>query len=473
MRFNRNVPILARLGGWIPRKDSKQGKIVPARGLCRLLDMLVTNTILDRCCSEYSDLPSQSYASLLTERSRVLRYALIYVIETLLRMVPWPCRTGLIELGHPSRNSPVLLTCNYHLTVERVKRALQGVDGYLLVANSRGVNVWCAATGGLFTHHNVVSILKTSGIEKRVDHRTVILPQLAATGVHAREVKRRAGWEVVWGPVDARDLPAFLQSEGDTASAMRTVSFDWPRRVEMAAVWAFPISVFVALALFFLWRTALLPAVLLTWGLALLVFLAFPLYARWLGPRGHTTGAEQISSQHKDAATTDGDAAATVPGRGLPFEQGGLQLILWVLCLIGLVVYAALTGTLVWAWLWRWGLLMLILVVLVTVDLAGMTPVLKSGTHEDRKFRIVLYAGQCIGDGVCAQVCPRNCFVVDVERGKATMPGSAYCVRCGACIVQCPGDALSFVGPTGEILAPETVRRFKLNMMGRRAQKGR
>lgn len=379
----------------------------------------------------------------------LVRYALINAIATLIRLLPWPCKTGLFEIGRPGRSSPVLLTCNYRLTVERVRRALRDVDAYLLVANSRGINVWCAAAGGLFTHHNVISALKMSGIEERVDHRAVILPQLAAAGVEAREVWQRAGWEVTWGPVDVRDVPAFLGGGG----LKRAVSFGWLQRLEMAVAWAFPLSAFVALVLWILWRAALAPALLLTWGLGLLVFLGFPLYARWLGPhRPRSTGAKRVS-----------------------FEQGGLQLILWGLCLVGLVVYAVLSGTLAWAWLWRWGLLALVLVILVTVDLTGMTPVYKSGTHEERAFRIALDPACCIGCGVCVRVCPRGCFVVDAQGpgaapGKAAMPGSSRCVQCGACVVQCPSDALSFVGPAGEVLAPETVRRFKLNLMGKRTQ---
>jgi ferredoxin len=376
-----------------------------------------------------------------------LQYALIGLIATLFRMVPWPYKTGLIEIGHPNHRSPVLLTCNYRLTVERVKRALRRVDCYLLVANSRGVNVWCAATGGLLTHHDVISVLKTSGIEARVDHRVLVLPPLAATGVEAREVHRRAGWEVAWGPVDAPDLPAFLGG-GRDKTPIREVIFGWAQRLEMAVVWAFPISLLVALALLFIWRAALLPALLLTWALAALVFLAFPLYARWLGPR-----PARASRAH-----------------GISFERGGLQMVLWVLCLLGLILYAGLAGSLTWGWLWRWGLLSLVLVVLVTVDLTGMTPVYKSGTHEDRTFRVVLDVDRCTGEGTCQQVCPRNCFVVQGRPGKATMPGADRCVQCGACIVQCPCDALSFVSPGGEVLAPETVRRYKLNMMGKRAR---
>jgi ferredoxin len=373
-----------------------------------------------------------------------LTYFVVNVVETLFRMLPFPCRTGVIQIGHPGRDAPVFLTCNYHLTVERVKRALKGLDCYLLVANSRGINVWCAATGGLLTHHDVISALKTSGIEERVDHRQVILPQLAATGVEARAVQEKTGWKVIWGPVYARDIPAFLENQGKTP-AMRQVTFNWRQRVEMAAAWGAPISIAIALALLPFWPAALWPAVLLTWAIALAAFVAFPLYAHWLGPRPPGT-------------------------RRLTLEHGGLQLALWGLCLAGLVTYAALAGTLSWAWLWRWSLLALVLVVLVSVDLTGSTPVYKSGLHADRLFKVTLDASRCKGIGFCEQVCPRACFEVDREGQAATIPGAARCVQCGACIVQCPLDALSFSGPNGEHIPPQTIRRFKLNLMGQRSR---
>jgi len=220
---------------------------------------------------------------------KTLTYVWVNVWLTLLRVLPVPCRTGLVRIGRPGRDAPVLLTGNYRLTVARVKHALRGIDAWLLVANSRGVNVWCAATGGLLTHHDVVSVVKTSGIEARVNHRELILPQLAATGIEERLVRERTGWQVQWGPVEAAAVPAWLEQGRKKTPAMRRVTFPWVRRLEMAVAWAFPISL-LTLLLWPLWPESVLPLVRLVWGLSLVTFLSFPLYERWLRVPTHGVG---------------------------------------------------------------------------------------------------------------------------------------------------------------------------------------
>jgi CO dehydrogenase/acetyl-CoA synthase gamma subunit (corrinoid Fe-S protein) len=71
------------------------------------------------------------------------------LLQTALRLVPWPTETGLRSVGEPGAESPVLVTGNYDLTVRRLLRALPGVDAWVVVAPSGGINVWCAASGGL------------------------------------------------------------------------------------------------------------------------------------------------------------------------------------------------------------------------------------------------------------------------------------------------------------------------------------
>jgi NAD-dependent dihydropyrimidine dehydrogenase PreA subunit len=367
----------------------------------------------------------------------LLKYALVTALGTMFRFFPWPCKTGLMEIGLPDRNSPVLLTCNYRLTVARVRRALRGVDAYLLVANSRGINVWCAGTGGLLTNHDVVSALKTSGIEERVDHREVILPQLAATGVEAREVEKKTGWKMIWGPVYAEEAPRFLKNGLEKNPAMREARFPWRERIEMAVGWALLLSIILALVLIPLWREATVPSILLLWALSLLIYLTFPLYERWL--------------------TSTGSNLVLV----------GFA-VLWVILVLAGLVYASVFGDWSWGFVLRWGLVSGIIVFSLGLDFLGSTPVFKSGLHEDRLLKVILDEETCRGAGYCGQVCPRNCYEVDRERHKASMPRQERCVQCGACIVQCPFDALHFRSPSGEVLSPETIRRFKLNLMGKR-----
>lgn len=161
------------------------------------------------------------------EKMEVIRYVFVHLLATLFRLFPFPWKTGLLRFGNPGRDSPVFITCNYRLTVEKVKRVLKTMDCYLLVAGSRGINVWCASAGGHFTNHSVISILKTSGIDKLVNHRNVILPQLAATGIESGVIRKKTGWNVIWGPVYANAIPLFLKNELKKSCEMREVKFPW------------------------------------------------------------------------------------------------------------------------------------------------------------------------------------------------------------------------------------------------------
>lgn len=375
----------------------------------------------------------------------LLNYIVINIIGMLLRFLPIPSKTGLIRLGNPDRNSPVLLTCNYLLTVARVKRSLAGVNAFLLVANSKGINVWCAATGGLLTGHEVVSALKTTGIEQLVDHRDVILPQLAATGVETKMVKARSGWKISWGPVYARDIPAFLRSGCWKTPAMRQVEFPWEQRLEMAVVWAFPVSVIPAIIMAPFWIEAVPLLVSLVWALSLLIFMSFPIYSRWLSPKDKRVGLVFFD-----------------------FGRGGMQLIFWGVAMIGLVTYSLIAGDYGWASIIRWAFISFVLVLIVSLDLTGSTPMYKSGLHEDRWLKISLDEAKCKGVGFCEQVCPKNCYEMAPDGHKVTLPRRDQCVQCGACIVQCPFDALYFKGTKGDIVSPEIIRKFRLNLMGKR-----
>jgi hypothetical protein len=132
---------------------------------------------------------------------------------------------GLYAVGAPNDLSPVLVTADYKLTFDAVRRTLTGRDAWILVLDTRGINVWCAAGKGTFGTEELVSRVKSAGLAQVVSHGVLVLPQLGATGVAAPEVRRRSGFRVVWGPVRAADLPAFLDSGMRATPDMRTVTF--------------------------------------------------------------------------------------------------------------------------------------------------------------------------------------------------------------------------------------------------------
>ena len=109
------------------------------------------------------------------------------------RMFPFPVKPGLFKVGNPNRSSPVLVTCNFELTVRIVRQTLERarIDAWVLVAPTKGINAWCSAGAGHFTTDSIVSIIKTTGIEKQVDHRRLILPQLSAIGINIWSVRKR------------------------------------------------------------------------------------------------------------------------------------------------------------------------------------------------------------------------------------------------------------------------------------------
>jgi hypothetical protein len=132
---------------------------------------------------------------------------------------------GLYALGNPDRSSPVLVTANYKLTFDRLRQALPGGNFWILVLDTKGINVWCAAGKGTFGTEELVERIKQSGLEKVVDHRELILPQLGAPGVAAHLVKKVSGFKVIYGPILARDLPAFLKAGKKATPEMRRKAF--------------------------------------------------------------------------------------------------------------------------------------------------------------------------------------------------------------------------------------------------------
>ena len=138
---------------------------------------------------------------------------------------------GLYAVGKPDDQSPVLVSANYKLTFDTLRKNLSGLNCWLLILETKGVNVWCAAGKGTFGTDELVNRMEAVGIAGRVTHRKLILPQLGASGVCAHEVTRRTGFSVVYGPVRARDINEFFTLGFHATGDMRRVNFTFMDRI--------------------------------------------------------------------------------------------------------------------------------------------------------------------------------------------------------------------------------------------------
>ena len=143
---------------------------------------------------------------------------------------------GLYGVGRPDRRSPVFVTANYKMSFDRLRQALDGFDGWILVLDTRGINVWCAAGKGTFGTEELVRRIESSGLAQIVSHRKLILPQLGAPGVAAHEITKRTKFRVLYGPIRAEDLPEYLRAGSKATPAMRKVTFSIRDRIILAPV---------------------------------------------------------------------------------------------------------------------------------------------------------------------------------------------------------------------------------------------
>lgn len=350
------------------------------------------------------------------------------------RLLPHPVRPGLRRIGEPDASSPLLLTCNFSLTVRRLTRVLRGRNAWLLVANSKGINVWCAAGGGHLTHHEVIGAIRASGIDRLVEHRQLILPQLSATGVERQKVEEVTGFQCRWGPARLEDLPGFFAQECRASKDYRKMRFPLWERMEMALMWVVPMAVVAAVAVGSLadaW-TGLAAAAMVALSVGAM-FAALP----WLA----VTGAKSLFSFGGFALVGAGAGVLALARCGEPAPAQ--------MALLGCANAVAMA--------------------VLYLDLAGTTPWYPSNINSFRnRYSVELIEGRCTGAAACVLVCPRDVLTMKGERRTVEIARPQACLRCGACIVQCPQDALRFRFDDGRVVEADTVRSTKLNLLGRR-----
>jgi len=140
---------------------------------------------------------------------------------------------GIYESGKPRRDSPVIVTANYELTYIRVMNDLKGVDAWVLCVDSNGINVWCAARGNNFGNRELVEAIQATGILGCIDHRTFILPQLAAGGISIPQLPPDLDVKIIYGPIWSKYLKSYLKEMPHRKpEEMRLAKFTFPKRLE-------------------------------------------------------------------------------------------------------------------------------------------------------------------------------------------------------------------------------------------------
>lgn len=287
--------------------------------------------------------------------------------------------------------------------------------------------------------HSVTSVLKTSRIAEKVNHRTLILPQLSAPGIDVARVERETGWCCKFGPVYARDIPDYVANNCTKTEAMHQAQFPLGDRLEMAVMWATPMSLVAALPVA-IFSLRSLPGVLaLIWGCTLFLFVFYEPLMRYVpGPVG---------------------LAKT--------------LVLGLVGIAGLAAYGLLLGGWGWGSIIGWSLGILAVALVLGFDLDGSSPLragstvaywgrrwpwvldiwAKFGYELEQHFTLQVDRQLCTGCTTCQAVCPRGVFELYRLDGrqKSRVAYLEACEQCTACVKQCPKDA---------ILAQPPIRRF-------------
>ena len=213
---------------------------------------------------------------------------------------------GLYCTGKPVDDSPVFVTANYKLSFDNLRRALSGMDAWILVVDTRGVNVWCAAGKRTFSDDEIALQVKRTGLEKIVTHRELILPQFAAIGVAVHKLRKKSEFTGIFGPLRANDIREFMRKNKQADETMRAVTFTFVERL-----------VLVPVEIFLIWKTIAL-VTLAGYLVSAIGPDIFSLQAAW--ERGATVGGGTIvaprggNRDHSGIAAMGARAAVMVKG---------------------------------------------------------------------------------------------------------------------------------------------------------------
>lgn len=152
-------------------------------------------------------------------------------VRLTIRRMKYRVEPGLYAVGNPGKDSHVFVSANFKLSFDILRSQLDGLNAWVLVLDTKGINVWCAAGKGTFGTAEIVKRIKETQLSEIVNHKRIIIPQLGAPGIAGYLVTKHSGFSVQYGPVRAYDIKEFLDNGMKATKEMRRVRFTFYNRL--------------------------------------------------------------------------------------------------------------------------------------------------------------------------------------------------------------------------------------------------
>ncbi|VAX27514.1 hypothetical protein MNBD_IGNAVI01-1399 [hydrothermal vent metagenome] len=336
------------------------------------------------------------------------------------RWFPNPVEPGLRVIGNPDRNSPVILTSNFHLTVRRVEKSLKNQNVFLLVTPTNGINVWCASEGGDLNTHSVITVIKTSRINERVDHNKIILPQFSAPGIDLVLLKRETGRKGLFGPAYSKNIHAYIKSH-KTVFENNIADFSLPFRLEMLLSMNFIIWLAIAVVTILIAPKIFLPVSIYFWLTGFILYAGYPI----------------------------------IPGKSGWLKAG----ILSIIEIIAIALYTSFILIMPVFAYWEIMIGLSVINLILGFDLRGIVAGypseaewlmrrlgMKSFGHifsAEKQNEGIIQQDiiRCNNCRICLMVCPKGVFDI-VENQNIRIVNQQECFACNACVTQCTENSL-------------------------------